>query len=95
MSEEIIKEILIRQFEEDVLYLHKYIAPDDIYVFAQQLLMSSHHFLQVLSEVANLDDIANESKESHSYISNILGILQAQASRTPVHLNLELRVYQE
>lgn len=91
-EEEFLKMLALKRFEEDVLFLQKNIPPDDIYTFSQQTLNSCMHFIEVLTDFANLDDLAEENEETHMHLSNILALVSHQHQKKDIQLNLELKL---
>ena len=81
---------LFKKFNQNVNYLQENIAPDDIYAFAEQLLMSNMFFLAEWSEVVDVNELAKNCPITKKYVGNILHVIRNRDEGKKLQLDLGL-----
>ena len=90
LDEEERKSLALASFEEDVRYIQKYVAPDDIYLFCQHALNAAYHFIEVLSTLENLDLLAEKNHETFMHMTNVIKFLRCQQEKIEIDVDLSL-----
>ncbi len=83
-DEEIVYSALERHFEEDVEFLRKNIAPDDIYMFCQFLLLSGIHLLELLTKSNDLKTLGAADERTAMTIESLLQLRFCQHDKLPL-----------
>lgn len=81
----------IAEFDKNVAWLRKSVAPDDIYEFAEQTLIACDFFIYHLKSFGSLEEQCEESKQLKFWIKNILTIRLLCHRNADVLLDVGLR----
>ena len=81
---------LAEQFERDVAFLQKSIAPDDIYIFAEHTYRASLFFLRKLAEAKDILEIMHTDPIANAWISNLVRFKIARENRKDITLDFNL-----
>ena len=64
----------IEEFNKNVIWLRNNVPPDDIYLFAEQALLSAEYFIMKWGEHVDLQKEAESNKSTDLWLKNVLGI---------------------
>lgn len=67
-----------KKFEERVMWLHKNIPPDDIYFFAQSMLLAAEFCIYRLAEKENVNESMKSDPNLKKCVRTVLGITASQ-----------------
>jgi len=81
----------MRSFEENVQFMTKVVAPDDIYQFAEQLHMAGVHFLRVLNDNDLLKSVYDNCTESRVWANNLMSYQICKDKKEITPLNVGFR----
>lgn len=84
------KEEMRKHFEENVEYLRRNIAPDDIYLFSEQTFMAALYFLHRFAGLADVDEECQKCEICRKYVSNILGFHKIKVLKIDGKLDLDM-----
>ena len=86
------KKKLLDDYFNDVVWLRNHVPRDDIYEFAQQLLMSSEFLLAYLMKKVDLVAEASNDKMLASYVRNLVAIRAMKSTDFDGTINTEVNV---
>jgi hypothetical protein len=69
----------IEEFNKEVEWLKKVVAPEDIYIFANQALLGAHYFLNQWSDWVDIRKECEKDKYTHGWVHNLCGIHKLRA----------------
>lgn len=79
----------IKLLEENVRYLRDNIPPDDIYLFAEQMYLTSIYFLYKWSDWIDIDKECKSDDKSKSLIEMINKLANARDKKMPFYLSVK------
>jgi hypothetical protein len=85
------REEIIKAYEEDITYLQRNIPPDDIYQFAQQLLVGSLFFLEKWSDWVTIDEEMEKCPETDKWVRNIVNFYVRQQNKEDQTIELGIK----
>ena len=77
------KEEALKEYNDNISWLHSAVPPDDIYEFAQQSLMCSEYFLHILNTHINMPVLLEKDEHLVMWIKNFLKVYTLQSNKTP------------
>jgi len=81
----------MQTFEENVQFMTKVVAPDDIYQFAEQLHIAGVHFLKVLNDNNLLKSVYDNCTESRVWANNLMSYQICKDKKEITPLNVGFR----
>lgn len=81
----------MQTFEENVQFMTKVVAPDDIYQFAEQLHMAGMHLLKCLNDGNLLKPLYENSKETKTWANNLMSYQICKDKKEITPLNVGFR----
>jgi len=69
-----------KKFEERVIWLSENIPPDDIYCFAQQMLLAAEYFIYRLNDQIDVREYMASDIDMNNWVKMVLGISASQMS---------------
>ena len=84
------KDELKEKFEKNVEYLKRNIAPDDIYLFAEQTFMAALFFLHKWKGCIDVKEEMAKDPITKKWITNIMGLQICKDGEIDVNINLDL-----
>ena len=85
------KEEMKAKFLKNVEYLERNIAPDDIYLFAEQTLMACLFFLQKWSDWVDIKEELQRDPVAKKWVTNIVALQICRDREIDVELDLDLK----
>lgn len=78
------------KFEKNLQFLQRTIAPDDIYVFAEQTFMAALFFIHKWSNCVDINIECNIDPVVKKWVTNIMMFQEAKDIDEDVQINLNL-----
>lgn len=88
------KDDLSKRFEKNVDYLVRNIPPDDIYPFAEKIIMTAMFFLRQWANCEDLDKRCAECSDSKKLIDSILIFEAGKANDVDVKIDLMMEDFE-
>lgn len=86
---EVDKEKLLRSFEICVTWLRNNIPPDDIYEFAQQMLLACVVFIRDFEDSEDFNKKMHENVALRIWYTNVAKLLESQIKGVSININLD------
>ena len=80
-----------KQFYENVDFIQRNIAPDDIYIFTEQTLMAAVFFLHIITKFCDLEEECNNNIVLKKYVANVLGFEKLKKDKKDVRVDMDLK----
>ncbi len=85
----------MKKFEDNVAYLQRNIAPDDIYLFAEETVMAALYFMHRWSKHEDINAVCKEDPVARKWVSNVLGLHAIREKGLDADLDLGIEVMDE
>lgn len=74
------REEALKRFNEEVEWLRKVVPPEDIYMFANQALISARFFLNRWADWVDIPKECERDETANGWVMNLAGIHQLRTS---------------
>jgi hypothetical protein len=91
MDDEYINKMLA-EYANQVKWLRERVPPDDIYDFAQQLLVAAEYFISVMDEEMELEEAILRDPALDHWIANVLSVEMMKREGFKATINTDWRI---
>jgi len=77
----------LKRFNDDVEWLKTVVPPEEIYIFANQVLLGAQYFMSRWSDWVDIDKECKLDRETKAWVMNLAGVYKLRALGITEKLN--------
>lgn len=83
------KEQLRAEVEKIVAFTRRNVAPDDIYLFAVEVIWTAHYLIENFCELEGFQEMINENETLENAVLNILSFTKSYDENKDIKINMD------